>query len=46
MNKMDTMDLEANWENLEAVVEHREAPKEEATVENLEQWRSSMGTGI
>lgn len=34
LNKMDTMDLEANQEKLMATVEQLDAPKEEARAEN------------
>jgi hypothetical protein len=43
LNKMDTVDLEANREKLEAVVEHREAPKEEATVETFGALKKRYG---
>jgi hypothetical protein len=35
LKKMDTTDLEANWEKLEDVTEHQEVPKEEAMVETI-----------
>jgi hypothetical protein len=38
--------LEANLEKLDAMVEHQEVPKEEASVETVEHWRSRMGTSI
>jgi hypothetical protein len=35
LNKMDTMDLEANWEKLDAIAEQQGTPKEEAGVETI-----------
>jgi hypothetical protein len=35
LNKMDTMDLEANPEKSEPVAEQQDTPKEEATVETI-----------
>jgi hypothetical protein len=35
LEKMDTMNLEANWEKSEVTAEQQAAPKEEATVETI-----------
>jgi hypothetical protein len=35
LEKMDTTDLEANWEKSEATVEQQDAPKEEFVVETI-----------
>jgi hypothetical protein len=42
LDKMYTTDLEANEEKSDAVEEHQEVPKEEATVETSEHWRTDM----
>jgi hypothetical protein len=35
LNRMDTTNLEANWETSEAAAEQQDAPKKEATVETI-----------
>lgn len=35
LNEMDTMDLEGNRENSEAIVEQQYAPKEETAIKNI-----------
>jgi valyl-tRNA synthetase len=45
LNKMDTTDLEANREKLEALAEQQDVPKAEAAVKISEHCRTDMATG-
>jgi Asp-tRNA(Asn)/Glu-tRNA(Gln) amidotransferase C subunit len=50
LNKMDTTDLEANWEKLEAIAVHREDPYKETKAKTVrtqegrhEDWHVAVG---
>jgi hypothetical protein len=41
LGKLEATDLEPNWEESEAMMEHQEVPNDEATLENIGALRDS-----